>query len=101
MAKFALSGGIVVDTETALNKWEEASEWDGAFRISRNVGEPFQHETLYKTKRGTYFVVRRTQFHGSGTRAERLSPKEAATWLTLNDHTLLEDLKEFEEEIIG
>jgi len=95
-----LSGCVVVDTETALNKWEEAPELDGAFHLSRSNNSIDWRDTLYKSKRGIYYITTRASF-SSRTTAKCVSLKEAAAWLVLNDHPLPEDLKEFEDGVIG
>ena len=95
-----LEGGVIFDTERAAATWEEASDWDGSNHISRATGSQWNHETLHKSAKGRYYVVRSSNIQGSQDEMEILSPREAAAWLLLNDHDLPDDLRELEGEVV-
>jgi len=99
MAKFQVEGAIF-DTERAAATWEEASDWNGSNHISRATGSQWNHETLHKSAKGRYYVVRSSDRQGSQDEMEILSPREAAAWLLLNDHDLPDDLRELEGEVV-
>lgn len=99
MAKFQAEGAIF-DTEKAKRHWSEASDWDGRNHISRVTGSQWNHETLHKSAKGRYYVVRSSNIQGSQDEMEILSPREAAAWLLLNDHDLPDDLRELEGEVV-
>jgi hypothetical protein len=85
MAKFQVEGAIF-DTEKAQSHWSEASDWNGSNHISRATGSQWNHEALYLSAKGCYYVVRSSDFQGSQDEMEILTPREAASWLILNDH---------------
>jgi len=95
-----LEGGVIFDTERAAATWEEASDWNGSNHISRATGSQWNHETLHKSAKGRYYVVRSSNIQGSQDEMEILSPREAAAWLLLNDHDLPDDLRELEGEVV-
>lgn len=90
----------VFDTEKAKARWEEVLDFDGGNHISRVTGSQWNHETLYKSLQGRYYVVRSSDVQGSQDEMEILCPREAAAWLILSDHDLPEDLKELEGEVV-
>lgn len=99
MAKFQVEGAIF-NTERAAAKWPEAADWDGSNHISRATGSQWNHETLHKSAKGRYYVVRSSDMQGFQDEMEILSPREAAAWLLLNDHDLPDDLRELEGEVV-
>ena len=99
MAKFQVEGAIF-DTERAKATWDEALDFDGSNHISRVTGSQWNHETLHKSAKGRYYVVRSSDYQGSQDEMEILSPREAAAWLLLNDHELPDDLRELEGEVV-
>lgn len=100
MARFQLESGAIVDTDRAAKQWEEATFWDGRNHISKATGSQWDHQTLYKSSKGRYYLVRSSQWQGSRDQAEELSPMHAARWLLNNDHELPEDLADLEAEIL-
>lgn len=100
MARFRLQSDIVVDTDKASQKWDEAVEWDGRNHISKATNDQWTHETLYKSSKGRYYIVHSSQWQGSRDYAEEVNHRTAAEWLVLNDHDLPEDLRELADEVI-
>jgi len=107
MARFQLEDGAIVDTDRAACSWDEAIYWDGRNHISRATGDQFLHETLYKSSKGRYYIVHRSQWQGSGDHAEEITPMAAAAWLLRNelrnvheyqaDAAVLEDRNDYRE----
>ncbi len=99
MTKFKMDDGTVVDTENAQESWDEATEWDGNNHISKATGSQWNHETLYKSRKGRYYVEHSSQWQGSRPHVEWVSPEAAARWLILNNHELPDELQKYEDEV--
>lgn len=89
----------VVDTETATKSWDEDTTFDGHNNISVPTGSQWNHETLYRSRRGLYYIVHTSQWQGSRPYAEWVSPEQAAVWLLTNGHEVPEDLKKAAEVV--
>jgi len=98
MARYRVENTIV-NTDNAVRSWEEATRWDGSNHISKATGTQWDHETLYKSRKGRYYVEHTSQWQGSTPRAEWLSPEAATRWLLQNDHELPEDLEQYADEV--
>lgn len=99
MARYDIEGSIV-DTSKASQCWEEATYFDGRNQISVNTGSQWEHQTLYRSRKGRYYMISSSQWQGSTDAAEWVSPQEATRWLLLNKEELPADLKEYEEAIV-
>lgn len=99
MARYRMNDGMVVDTANATQSWDEETDWNGNNRISRATGGQWEHETLYRSRRGRYYVEHTSQWQGSMPHAEWVSPQDAARWLLLNEHELPDELTEYEEQV--
>ena len=99
MARYAIDDGTVVDTANATQDWTEETYWDGRNHISKATGSQWDHQTLYRSRKGRYYIVRTSQCQGSRDHAEWISPEEAARWLILMEHDLPEELQKFAEEV--
>ena len=99
MARYRMSDGVVVDTDKATRAWEEARDWNGQNWISRNTRSQWTHETLYRSRKGRYYLVYSSQWQGSTPSAEWVSEKEALKWLILNDKDLPAELEALAEQI--
>jgi hypothetical protein len=86
-----MEDGTIVKPENAVEKWGEETDWDGDNHISRATGSQWNHQTLYKTRKGRYWVEHESQWQGSRPHAEWVSEQEAARWLILMDHDLPDD----------
>lgn len=89
----------IVDTEKASNGWDEATGWDGNNRVSRATGSPWEHETLYCSSTGRYYLVHTSQYQGTPATARWVSTLEAAAWLLLMAFDLPEDLEPYRDQI--
>lgn len=92
--------GVLVDTDRAAKEWEEGVYFNGSNHISKATGNQFDHETLYKSSKGRYYIVRSSQWQGTRDRAIESTPEAAAKWLLLNGYELPEDLAGLEGDII-
>lgn len=86
MAKHRMEDGTIVDTAKASETWEEATRWDGRNHISIPTGSQWEHQTLYRSRKGRYYVVHESQWQGSTPHAEWISEHEAVRWMMENDH---------------
>lgn len=96
---YRMSDGTVVKTEKATQSWDETTFWNGNNHISKVTGTQWDHETLYRSRRGRYWVEHTSQWQGRVPHAEWVSNEAAAQWLLTNEHELPEDLKPLEEEV--
>ena len=98
MARYRIEG-TVIDTKNASARWDEETDWDGRNQISRATGSQWDHEALYCSRRGRYYVEHVSQWQGSTPHAEWVSPQEAARWLLLMGHDLPRALEAHEAEV--
>lgn len=89
----------VVDTTNSAGSWNEETDWDGRNPISRATGSQWEHQTLYKSRRGRYYIVHTSQWQGSRPHAEWVSPQTATRWLILHEHELPDDLAKYADEV--
>lgn len=94
-----MEDGRVVDTEKAVCVWQERTEWDGSNLISVNTGSQWEHETVYLSRKGNYYIKYSSDWQGALDNFAWLSPERAAKWLLLNGHEIPEDLKEHLPEV--
>ena len=97
MARYKLEDNTVVDTELATIHWLEAKDRQN---ISVNTGSEWNTETLYKSKKGRYYIERCSAWQGSKNYAVLISQKEATAWLLFNDKKLPPDLVKVSDSII-
>ena len=100
MARYRMSDGMVVDTDNASAHWDEDSYHDGQNFISRATGGQWEHQRLYRSRRGRHYLESWSDWQGSHTSAEWISKEEAARWLLLNNHDLPADLKVVGDQLI-
>lgn len=98
MSRYKVEDSIL-DTDKAVQSWEEAADWNGNNSISRATGSQWSHETLYKSSKGRYWLERSSQYQGSLPSADVISDEEAAAWLLLMEHDLPEDLREVADKV--
>lgn len=91
--------GTIVDTSKADAKWNEETDWNGNNHISRATGSQWEHETLYRSRKGRYYIEHESQWQGSMPSARWVSREEAAHWLMLMEHEIPEDLQEYADAI--
>ena len=99
MATYRMSDGTVVKTENATQTWSEATYFDGRNRISKATGTQWNHQRLYRSRKGRYYLESTSQWQGSRGSAEWVSKEEAARWLLANDEELPAELQALEEQV--
>jgi hypothetical protein len=95
-----MSDGMIVDTGNAVTVWTETTRWDGNNNVSVVTGSQWDHQRLYKTRRGRYWLEYWGQWQGSKPHAEWIDNHEAARWLLHCEHELPEDLQALAGELI-
>ena len=98
MTRYRLDG-TVVDTDNATQSWSEETDWDGSNQIGRVTGSQWNHQTLYRSRKGRYYVEHTSQWQGSRPHVEWVSPEEATRWLLLMDQEVPEDLAQYVDEV--
>lgn len=99
MAKFRMNDGSVVNTDVAKQSWDEDTYFDGRNHISKATGSQWDHETLYLSRKGRFYVVQSSQWQGSSDSAEYISEQDAVAWLLANGEDVPECLKSVAAEI--
>jgi hypothetical protein len=99
MSTYRMDDGTVVNTEDATKYWSEDTRWDGNNHISVATGSQWTHQTLYRSRKGRYYVEHESNETGSGSHAEWVSNQEATRWLLANNHELPADLAALEQEV--
>jgi hypothetical protein len=99
MSRYRMEDGTVVDTDNATESWKEATDWNGNNHVSRATGSQWNHQQLYRSRRGRFYVEHTSQWQGSMPHVEWVSEHEAARWLLLNERELPEELAKFEAEV--
>lgn len=100
MSRYKMDDGTVVDTYNAKQKWEEATFWDGRNHISKATRDQWTHQTLYRSRKGRFYLEHDSQWQGSSPSAEWISNRSAIAWLAANDHDIPEDLKAEAEDVL-
>jgi hypothetical protein len=72
------------DTDKAQS-WEEGTRWDGHNHVSL-CAERHGHERLFRTEGGIYVLHHWSQWQGTRETYEEITAKEAARWLSTNEH---------------
>jgi hypothetical protein len=99
MSKYRMDDNTIVDTTRATHTWEEDSRWDGSNHISVATGSQWDHEDLYRSRKGRYYIVHSSQWQGSTPCAEWISHRAAAAWLLNNAHEIPAELADTAELI--
>lgn len=99
MARYRMEDNTVLDTDNATQSWNEDTRWDGNNRISVATGGQWTHETLYRSKKGRYYIEHSSQWQGSTPSAEWISKRNAASWLLANGHEVPAELEAEAEQV--
>jgi hypothetical protein len=99
MSRYTAEDGTVIDTAKAKAHWDEATRWDGNNHVSVATGSQWNHETLYRSSKGRYYIERTSQWQGSTDSADFIDREDAARWLLANEHDLPADLADLESEV--
>jgi len=98
MTRYRLDDDTIVDTEQATATWNEATDWDGRNHISRATGSQWEHEWLYRSRKGRFYLESTSQWQGSRPAAGWITDAAAVRWLLLNGHEIPEDIEHLVEE---
>jgi len=99
MATYQMDDGTIVKTENATQEWKEDKNWDGNNWISVATGSQWEHQRLYRSKKGRYWIEHTSQWQGSRDHAEWISNRSAVRWLLANDHEIPEELQALVDEV--
>lgn len=99
MSTYKMEDGTIVKTQNAIDSWPEATRWNGNNHISVATGSQWDHETLYLSRKGRYYIESESQWQGSTPSAQWVSEHAAAQWLLSNNYELPVGLSALEEEI--
>ena len=99
MSRYRMEDGTIIDTSKASDHWEEETDWNGNNHISRATHSQWHHQTLYRSRKGRYYIEHTSQWQGHMPHVEWVSPQEATRWLMLMEHELPEELEQYAEEI--
>jgi hypothetical protein len=99
MSTYQMQDGTIVKTENATQSWEEATRWDGNNHISRATGSQWDHQRLYCSRKGRYWLECWSQWQGSTPHASWVSEHTAAQWLLNNGKELPDDLEKLRGEV--
>jgi len=100
MARYQMEDGTVLDTERSTQSWDEESDWNGSNWVSRATGSQWNHETLYRSRRGRYYIEHISQMQGVRARAAWIEKRDAAAWLLLMGHKIPDELAEVADEVV-
>ena len=100
MSTYRMDDGTVVDTDRASDHWDEERDWDGSNHIGRSSGSQWHDQTLYRSRKGRYYLEYRSRVQGQRDHVEWQSPENAARWLLHNRLELPEDLAHLEAEVV-
>jgi hypothetical protein len=92
MSRYRMADETVVDTDNAMAKYEEATDWNGQNHISRPTGSQWDHETLYRSTKSRWYIEHTSQWEGKLPSAEWVTAEQAAAWLALNEHPIPPEL---------
>jgi len=95
--KYRMEDGTVVDTANATARYSDQIDFDGRNQIHRTTKDQWTGQTLYRSRKGRYYIEHWSQWQGSTPYCTWVSPEEAAAWLLLNDHEIPTELKEAAE----
>jgi len=99
MSRYRMDDHTIVDTDNATQSWKEDTRWDGNNHISVATGSQWDHQRLYRSRKGRFYVECTSQWQGRLDRAEWISLHQAAAWLLANDEELPPDLEGVVDEV--
>lgn len=67
-------------------EYDEGSVWNGSNHISLATGSQWDHEKLYKTKKGSWVLWHFSSWQGVLDRYEEIDEANALVWLLKNGH---------------
>ena len=99
MTKYRMPDNTILDTDRATKHWTEDTRWNGNNHISLATGSQWEHETLYRSRKGRFYVEHTSQWQGSTPHVNWVDNQTAVSWLLANGHEVPEELAALAEEI--
>lgn len=93
MKRQALDDGRWFNLKEA-QKYDEGLEWDGNNQISKATGVQWDHQRLYRTRRGMWVLKSWSDRQGVMASWEELDIDAVARWLSKNEHEPPEECRE-------
>ena len=90
--KVALPNGKWFDRQEC-QEWEECTHFDGHNQISNATGSQWNHESLLRTKMGTWIIHSWSQYQGISESYRVITGDAAVIWLVSNGIEIPEELK--------
>ncbi len=84
--RYTMEDETIVNTDNATKVFSEGTEWDGRNTVSLATGDQWVHQTLYRSKKGRWYIETNSQWQGSTPHAEYIEPFDAARWLLKNNY---------------
>jgi hypothetical protein len=70
----------------SATQYGERTTFDGRNRISLATGTQWEHEAVYRTRRGRWILCEWSQWQGSLATYREISETDAAEWLIRHGH---------------
>jgi hypothetical protein len=86
MTKYKMHDGTVIDTSKSSASWNETRESDGSNMIGVLTGSQWHYQTLYRSRKGRYYVEHLSCVSGQRDHVEWVSNEEACRWLLACDY---------------
>ena len=99
MSTYKMDDGTVVNTDNATESWKEDKNWDGNNWISVATGSQWDHEKLYRSKKGRYYIESTSNYQGRMDSVRWISNRQAVVWLITNGHDLPAELEALRDEV--
>lgn len=90
---YRMEDGSVINTDKATKSWSEKRDFDGNNMVSRATGSQWSHQTLYRSRKGRYYIEHSSQWQGSRDYVTWESPQAAAAWMLLMGYEVPKDLQ--------
>lgn len=92
MTRYRMDDGSVVDTDLRSHYWDESEYYA--------TGSQWNHQRLYRSRKGRYYLEHSSQREGSRDHVEWISREEAARWMCAMGHDIPDDLSDLIEDIL-
>jgi hypothetical protein len=94
-----MDDGTVVDTDKATESWEEKRDHDGHNFVGRSSRSQWHDQTLYRSRKGRFYLVFGSSVQGQSDRAEWVSNHEAVRFLLLNERDVPGELQAVADDV--
>jgi hypothetical protein len=85
MKRQRIDNGTWFDLSASM-RWDEDTRWNGNNHISIATGSQWEHERLYRTRKGKFVLYAWSQWQGSGESWTLIDDGQAHAWLLRNGH---------------